>query len=359
MWNNPSTPKPLGLNCRYFNLQNPAATEEQRKKLLLLQQAYVSQESKILIAGCGDLDSKVRIKDRSIIVTVRQLFLNLRSDSDPTRRILYGIERIHNKPGHYFLRMPRPNYDELNNRMDRLESDLRSAIEPADYHLLVSDTTVGLHAANTSLAEVNPRRYLSPPTAESQKDLDDLFSSFGTTSSVQATVFTSTTTTVTRDVVMQGQTESEPAAKPAGKQGSQPTAWGQTNVASTSEQRIAHSQLAQYANSTSIEHSPQGFATASSMQLQTNWDISSLRHQVKREITTVTNNVTRIEKVVTELSSDVKSFRQEHRSYSINFQRLCDKLGVETAPDDLQDMQDTAMNDNDPSNSIGTDNRND
>jgi hypothetical protein len=73
----------------------------------------------------------------------------------------------------------------------------------------------------------------------------------------------------------------------------------------------------------------QAITAASSMQVDSR-ELSSLRQHFKHEITTVTKNVTRIDKVVTELRSEVKSFRQEHHSHAINFQRLCEKLGVDT-----------------------------
>jgi len=333
MWNNPNTPKPLGLNCRYFNLQNPAATEAQRMQLFQIQREFVSQESKILIAGCGDLDGKVQVKDRRLVVTVRQLFLNIRSRTDPTRRLLYGIERLHNKPNHYFLRMSRSSYDELINRMDTLESDLRRVIEPEDYHILVSDTTTGLYVANTSQVAVNLRSNSTPPTPESQKDLEDLFSSFETTS-VNATVFTSTTTTVTHDVHLQGGIDHSTAI--VGNRAPPPQAWG-TPSTSASGQHLAHQQhefsSAAPPDQTSMvsrsSSHTQAITAASSLQVE-NRELSSLRQHFKHEITTVTKNVTRIDKVVTELRSEVKSFRQEHNSHAINFQRLCEKLGVET-----------------------------
>jgi hypothetical protein len=392
MWNNPATPKPLGLNCRYFNLQNPAATEEQRMQLFQIQRDFVSQESKILIAGCGDLDGKVHLKDRRLVVTVRQLFLNIRSRADPARRLLYGIERLHNKPNHYFLRMSRSNYDELINRMDTLESDLRRVIEPADYHILVSDTTTGLYVANSSLVAANLRGNFTPPTPESQKDLETLFSSFEATS-VNATVFTSTTTTVTRDVLLQGGVD-----RPATTVGSRvpaTQAWG-TPPALESGQHLAHQQnVPQFAGpapqdqgtlvSRSSSHI-QAITAASSMHVDSR-DLSSLRQHFKHEITTVTKNVTRIDKVVTELRSEVKSFRQEHNSHAINFQRLCKKLGVETTTaaeqnfiddtttqdplglldsngtytsnDVSQAMHDTAMHEHELLNPVGAENRND
>ena len=335
MWNNPTTPKPLGLNCRYFNLQNPAATEEQRKKLFQIQQEFVSQESKILIAGCGDLDGKVRVKDRQLVVTVRQLLLNIRSKGDPARRLLYGVERIHNKPNHYFLRMSRENYDELINRMDTLESDLRRVIEPEDYHILVSDTTTGLYVANSSLVAVNPRTAYTSPTPESQQDLEDLFSSFEATS-VNATVFTSTTTTVTHDVRMQGAADRSTAT--VGSRTPSTQAWGASSALESGPHLALPQNVSPFASeappdqtslvSRSSSHT-QAITAASSMQVDSR-ELSSLRQHFKHEITTVTKNVTRIDKVVTELRSEVKSFRQEHHSHAINFQRLCEKLGVDT-----------------------------
>ena len=304
MWNNPTTPKPLGLNCRYFNLQNPAATEEQRKKLFQIQQEFVSQESKILIAGCGDLDGKVRVKDRQLVVTVRQLLLNIRSKGDPARRLLYGVERIHNKPNHYFLRMSRENYDELINRMDTLESDLRRVIEPEDYHILVSDTTTGLYIANSSLVAVNPRTAYTSPTPESQQDLEDLFSSFEATS-VNATVFTSTTTTVTHDVRMQGAADRSTAT--VGSRTPSTQAWGTSSALESGPHLALPQNVSPFASeappdqtslvSRSSSHT-QAITAASSMQVDSR-ELSSLRQHF-------------------------------NHSHAINFQRLCEKLGVET-----------------------------